>query len=244
MSFDIDMHLRSMKQLPAQTAEEVLRDKVNEVARAMFDTDPLPRVRVIVGGHSFRGVPAKIEDRRHEAWLLLVDGDTVAYLPLRSITALVVDNVIVPLPENRTKKESSMGLAEKRIAAAMQKDSFVAWQKMVADACAGIPLTLEVAWDELVKEGFTEYYPKNVEYNFFAPLTAALRSVCADDIGRDALKAKIKKVKITSQRSWSSLQAKVEGDTLHLDADPSYAKTEDDTRDYGREIQTVLEAAL
>jgi hypothetical protein len=137
-----------------------------------------------------------------------------------------------------------MGLVEKRIAAALQKDNFPAWKKMVSEACGVSKLQFEVAWEELVKEGFADYYPKNVEYNFFAPLTEALESVCADDLGKEAFAGKIKKVHIGSKRSWSSLQAKVENDTLYLDADPSYAKSKDDCRDYAKYLQTTIENAL
>jgi len=136
-----------------------------------------------------------------------------------------------------------MGLVEKRIAAALQKDSFPAWKKQVTDT-ARTKLEFEVAWDELVKEGFADAYPKNVEYNFFAPLVAALESVCSDDIGKEAFAAKIKKVHIGSKRNWSSLEVKVEGNTLYMDADPTYAKTQDDTRDYAKQVQTTLENAL
>jgi hypothetical protein len=136
-----------------------------------------------------------------------------------------------------------MGLVEKRIAAALQKDEFPAWKKLVLEA-AGSKLEFDIVWEELVKEGFADYYPKNVEYNFFGPLADALESVCSDDLGKEAFTAKIKKVSIGSKRSWSSLQAKVEGNTLYLDADPSYAKTKDDCRDYGKHIREVLENAL
>lgn len=137
-----------------------------------------------------------------------------------------------------------MGLAEKRVARALQIEHFPAWTKLVQAACPDVPLEIRVQWDDLVKEGFLDYYPKNVEYNFFAPLARALTAVCADDLGRDALKERIKTIQITSQRSWCSLQAKVEGDTLILDSDPSYGKTEDDCKAYAKDIQTALEAAL
>ena len=137
-----------------------------------------------------------------------------------------------------------MGLVEKRIAAALQKDQFPNWKKMVIDACGLTKLQFEVAWEELVKEGFGDWYPKNVEYNFFGPLTEALESICADDLGKEAFATKIKRVHIGCKRSWSSLQAKVENDTLYLDADPSYAKTKDDARDYAKQIQETIENAL
>jgi hypothetical protein len=136
-----------------------------------------------------------------------------------------------------------MGLVEKRISAAMQKENFPAWKKSVLETCDA-KLEFEVAWDELVKEGYGDYYPKNVEYNFFAPLTKALESVCADDLGTEAFKEKVKKVHIGSKRGWSSLEAKVENNTLYLDSDPSYGKTKDDCEDYAKRIQHAIEAAL
>src|SRR6185503_19160394 len=117
-----------------------------------------------------------------------------------------------------------MGLVEKRIAAGLQKNEFAGWKKLVLDAC-GTKLELDVMWEELVKEGFGDWYPKNVGYNFFEPLAEALESICADDLGKDAFAAKIKRISIGSKRGWSSLECKVEGSTLYLDADPSYGKT-------------------
>jgi hypothetical protein len=137
-----------------------------------------------------------------------------------------------------------MGLVEKRIAAALQKDNFAAWKKSVIDACGAPTLQFDVAWDELVKEGFSDYYPNNVEYNFFAPLAEALESICSDDLGKEAFGAKIKKVHIGSKRGWSSLQTKVENETLYLDSDPSYGKTKDDCRDYAKHIRETIENAL
>ena len=137
-----------------------------------------------------------------------------------------------------------MGLVEKRIAAALQKENFPGWKKMVLEAADGTKLEFDIMWEELVKEGFAEWYPRNVEYNFFAPLAEALESICVDELGKEALSAKIKKVSIGSKRSWSSLQAKVEGSTLYLDADPSYAKSQSDCSDYAKTIQEVLEKAL
>jgi hypothetical protein len=137
-----------------------------------------------------------------------------------------------------------MGLVEKRITAALQKENFAAWKKMVVDACGLQKLQFEIAWEELVKEGFADYYPKNVEYNFFAPLSEALESICSDDLGKEAFAEKIKKVHIGSKRGWSGLQAKVENDTLYLDADPSYAKTKDDCRDYAKYVRETIENAL
>ncbi|WP_224367716.1 hypothetical protein [Hyalangium versicolor] len=136
-----------------------------------------------------------------------------------------------------------MGLAERRVAAAYQKDKFPGWKEKI-NAVAGYELAFEANIDELVKEGFLDSYPNTIDYNFFMPLENALKSICADDLGRDALKAKIKGIKITSSRSWCSLEVKIEGDRLHLDADPSYQRDDSAIGDYTKRITSVLESAL
>lgn len=136
-----------------------------------------------------------------------------------------------------------MGLVEKRLAMTMETDSFPSWQKMVADA-AGTPVAIEVKWGELVKEKFATAYPKTVEWNFFAPLATAFGAICADDLGKQAVAAKVKRIHVGSTRNWSSLKVWFDKDTLFLDADPSYNRTENDTKDYAKRIQTALEAAL
>ncbi len=136
-----------------------------------------------------------------------------------------------------------MGLAERRVAAAYQKDKFPAWKQKLNEI-AGYEFAFEVNWDELVKEGFLDAYPNTIDNNFFIPLEASLKSICADELGREALKAKIKGIRITSVRGWSSLEVKVEGDRLLLDADPSYYRDDSCVADYTQQITTTLERAL
>jgi hypothetical protein len=107
------MQLRAMKQIPVQTAEEILRAKATVASQATGDDSPLPHVRVTVGSHVFSGIPVRIDDRRNEPWLVLVERDEIAYLPLRSITTVVVDHVPAAAPAeppskfalDRTRKE-------------------------------------------------------------------------------------------------------------------------------------------
>lgn len=136
-----------------------------------------------------------------------------------------------------------MGLAEKRVSAAYQKDKFPGWKEKL-NALVGYELEYDVNWDELVKEGFLDSYPNTIDYNFFLPLEKSLQSICADDLGRDALKAKIKRISLTSTRGWSSMEVKVDGDRLHLDADPSYNRDDSYVADYAQRITTALESAL
>ena len=136
-----------------------------------------------------------------------------------------------------------MGLAERRIAAAYEKDKLPVWKQKI-EAAAGGPIELDVQVEPLVKEGFLEHYPATLDYNFFQPLENAFKAICIDDMGRDALKAKIKKVRIKSDRNWSSMEVTVDGDTLVLDADPSYERTENAVPDYTQRITSVLEKSL
>ena len=136
-----------------------------------------------------------------------------------------------------------MGLPEKRMVATCQ-GQLEGWKKKVNDV-ASYELKFEVAsWEALVKEGFLDSYPATIDHNFFAPLEVALKAICSDQMGKDALKAKIKTVRISSDRPWSSLDANVEGDVLKLDADPSYQRDGTALSDYATRIQTALEKAL
>ncbi len=136
-----------------------------------------------------------------------------------------------------------MGLAEKRALAAYQKDKYPAWQQRLNAVC-GFELSYEIAWDQLAKEGYAPEYPAMFDYNFFEPMEIALKSICQDDLGKESFKEKIKKVSITSTRSWSSMEVTVDGETLKLDADPSYERSNGSVIDYGDRIRTKLEAAL
>ena len=109
----------------------------------------------------------------------------------------------------------------------------------------GYNLPLEVNWEQLVKEGFTDSYPQVIDYNFFVPLEKALSDVCVDDMGKDAVKAKIKSITISLNRNWSSIDVKLENGVLNLDADPTYNRAEKDAMDYNsKQISKVLEKNL
>lgn len=136
-----------------------------------------------------------------------------------------------------------MGLLERRIAAAYQKDSLPGWKQKL-EAITGYPLEFELAWDELIKEGFASDYPVVLDYNFFIPLERALTSICADDLGKDALRGRINKISIQSKRPKYSLEVKASGGTLELDADPSFQRDESALDDYAARITSFLEKVL
>lgn len=136
-----------------------------------------------------------------------------------------------------------MGLHEKRALAAAQKDKFPGWVKDIQDA-AGKELAFEVAWPELCKDGYADSFAAGLAYNFFVPLRQAFERICIDDIGRDAVRSSITGVKLTSQRSWCSLEVKFEGGVVHLDADPSYNRDDSCIEDNTARILAELEPKL
>jgi len=156
------MQLRALKQIEVQTAEEVLREKARAVAQA--DGGALPRVRVTLGSHVFAGVPARIEERRSEPWLVLVDRDEVAYVPLRSITSVVVEHFEAPVAA-----EPASRLALERT-------------RKELEANAGWSVALAIEWPAQTSED---------DRRSIAALLEALRKILAtltsDELGRQAV---------------------------------------------------------
>jgi hypothetical protein len=163
-----NMQLRAMKQIAVQTAEEVLRDKVSVASQATADDAPLPHVRVTVGAHAFDGIPVRIEDRRNEPWLVLVERDTVAYLPLRSITTVIVDHVSTTAPAEPATK-FALERTRKEIEA--------------IGKTAGWAMQLAIAWPADPTEDDRRSVAGVLE-----GMRTALPAITADQLGRSAAK--------------------------------------------------------
>ena len=86
-----------------------------------------------------------------------------------------------------------MGLAERRAVKAFQDNKFPKIKQEIA-AVAGFEVPTEVQWDTLATEGYAELYEDAFPKVFFRPLIEALKSVCIDDLGKEALKEGLKKV--------------------------------------------------
>ncbi|MES2525676.1 MAG: hypothetical protein V4598_01260 [Bdellovibrionota bacterium] len=84
-----------------------------------------------------------------------------------------------------------MGLAEKRAISTLTAKQ-PEWQKQINDVC-GFNMALEVKWDTLAVDGYGHIYDQ-WETVFMTPFMATLKGICADQMGKDALKAKFNKV--------------------------------------------------
>lgn len=108
-----------------------------------------------------------------------------------------------------------MGLAEKRAAKAFQDQRFPELSRAV-NAVVGKELPLEVDWDSLMWEGCQDVYADNWANGCFLPLIDALKAVCSDDLGRDAVKEGLRKITVAGRYA-HNLKATFQGGVLELD---------------------------
>ncbi|MEE7465478.1 hypothetical protein MFUR16E_32055 [Methylobacterium fujisawaense] len=95
------------------------------------------------------------------------------------------------------RAEPTVGLAERRAIAAYREGRYPAQEKAIQEA-AGFPVPVEVVWDQLTIPGDAKYYadPGYFEKTIFEPLAAGLKDVTKDLMGRDALRQKLKSIRI------------------------------------------------
>lgn len=109
--------------------------------------------------------------------------------------ALAAAALLLSVPAARA--EPTVGLAERRAIAAYREGRYPAQEKAI-QAAAGFPVPVEVAWDQLTIPGDAKYYadPGYFEKTIFEPLAAGLKDVTKDQMGRDALREKLKSIRI------------------------------------------------
>ena len=90
-----------------------------------------------------------------------------------------------------------LGLAERRAIAGYKQDKWPAIEQAIHKA-AGFDVPVEVEWDQLAIPGDASRYADDEYFGktIFQPLTAALTSITADQMGRDALKAKLQRIHV------------------------------------------------
>jgi hypothetical protein len=90
-----------------------------------------------------------------------------------------------------------LGLAERRAVKDYQDTIFPELKKEILSA-SGFDLVLDVKWEQIARIGESEKY-KDDEYwgrTIFKPLINSLKAITADNMGKEALKAKLKKIVI------------------------------------------------
>ncbi len=145
-------------------------------------------------------------------------------------------------------QEGKLGLAERRAIKTYQDNTYPGLKKSI-DAVAGFDVPVEVNWDAVAIPGQASNYNEEdyLTNVFFKPLTAALKSVTADQMGKDALKSKLKKIVFTYDEATAPASnypngVKFEGGTLTINFRPH--TNAGDVKDRADAIQKVLEAKL
>ena len=109
-----------------------------------------------------------------------------------------------------------MGLAERRALRAFQDDRYPAL-KQELDAAAHKNVLLEIDWDSLAAEDYSESYSEFFHKIYFLPLTEAFKAIAFDQMGQEALASGLKKVVI---RNSGQSEASFQDGVLLLDLSP------------------------
>lgn len=88
-----------------------------------------------------------------------------------------------------------MGLAEKRAIEEFKKGGYATFANKISEITK-FDLVLEANWDEIAAQmdGRAADIPQYFNEMFATSLTESLQSICADDMGREALRGLLKKV--------------------------------------------------
>jgi hypothetical protein len=93
-----------------------------------------------------------------------------------------------------------MGLAERRAAKQFEIEKLPKLQTDI-DHVAGFEVPLEINWIAIAADGYADQYNEFFYKVYFLPLIEALKGICIDDMGKEALKDGLKKVLITNESS-------------------------------------------
>lgn len=88
-----------------------------------------------------------------------------------------------------------MGLAEKRLAKRLQDEVIPAFQAEL-NAIVGYEPTLEIDWDTFT--AFDEYPMTRLEGSVLPQLIEVAKSICRDDMGKEALKGAMQKIHLVN----------------------------------------------
>jgi hypothetical protein len=91
-----------------------------------------------------------------------------------------------------------MGLIEKRAIKAFQDTKYPGLVTEI-NTIAGFPIEFEVKWDTMAVADYTHMYDEGFTKVYFTPVINAFKEITTDDLGKDALKATVKKIVIKNE---------------------------------------------
>src|SRR5262245_66041140 len=106
--------------------------------------------------------------------------------------------------------QTALGLSDRRALQAYQEKIYPAQQAAIHKA-AGVELPIEVRWDTLALPGQGDSYSDEGFWTniYFVPLEQALSQVTSDSMGKQAVRAKLKKIVVTFEEATRSEERRV-----------------------------------
>ena len=140
-----------------------------------------------------------------------------------------------------------LNLAERRALADYQQKTYPALAADIAATAADVPI--EVEWTQIAIPGEADHYSDDDFWTnvYFKPLITALKSVAADEMGKQAVKAKLNKIVVTYNQETAPATAyekgvKFDGGVLTINFTP-YSNASD-VQARADAIRKTLEANL
>ncbi len=156
--------------------------------------------------------------------------------------------VLLALPMLCAADNPNWGLAERRALKAFQDNKLAQLQQEIVTA-AGTNVELQIDWDNIALVGDADRYNDDDYWVniFFVPTTNALRSLTSDEMGKQAVASKLKKIVFTYNEDTAPLSNYTEGiifddGTLTINFRP-YANVAD-TDERAKAIVSTLEPKL
>jgi hypothetical protein len=114
-----------------------------------------------------------------------------------------------------------MGIAERRATKDFQDRALPPLKEQI-EKLAGFPVEIDINWGQLAKEGVAERYLENWKKVYFTPVIDALKSVARDEMGREALKAGLKKISFSNSSDKYNAESAITfvSGELSIDHDP------------------------
>lgn len=105
-----------------------------------------------------------------------------------------------------------MGLNERRKMKEIQDTILPERVKEIAEIC-GAPIPYQVDWDSMADDGQALNFMDNISCH---RLNMALRSICLDDMGKQAVREGLKEVRLKNVKDRDSMSMTFEGGVLEM----------------------------